>query len=200
MKHRIDVEGSARRSVPADRVLWSLAVVESGDVPAEAFARGGERLDTLTSRLREELGEGADVRTGALSVRPQRDEHGRPLPAVDVSGHVTIDAPLADAGRAAGAAMSAGADRLDGPRLEVRDRAGVEEELLGEAVAAARRKAEQVAAAAGRVLGRVVAVTEDASAFPMGERMSASYGGPDLTPADAEIVATVRVVFELLDG
>jgi uncharacterized protein YggE len=77
VKQRIDVEGSARRSVPADRVLWSLAVVESGDVPAEAFARGGERLDALTRRLRDELGDDADVRTGALSVRPQRDEHGR---------------------------------------------------------------------------------------------------------------------------
>jgi len=96
--------------------------------------------------------------------------------------------------------MSAGADRLDGPQLEVRDRAGVEEELLGEAVAAARRKAEHVAAAAGRVLGRVVAVTEAASGFPLDRSMSANYGGPDLTPADAEIVATVRVVFELPDG
>src|SRR5215218_875669 len=150
---RVDVEGTARRTVAADRVLWSLVVSEAGDVPADAFARAGERLDGLTRALRDGLGDAADVRTGALSVRPQHDEHGRRLSAVDVSGQVTLEVPLAEAGRAAGAAMSAGADHLDGPRLQVREREAVAEALLGEAVEAARRKAEHIAAAAGRRLG-----------------------------------------------
>jgi uncharacterized protein len=200
--NRVDVEGTARRSVAADRVLWSLVVVESGEVPADAFTRCGDRLDVLSRALRAELGAGADVRTGALSVRPQRDEHGRPLRAVDVSGQVTLDVSLAEAGRAAGAAMAAGADHLNGPRLQVRDQAAVAEALLGEAVAAARRKAEHVAAAAGRRLGRVVsAVAVPDGAVPVARLMSAhsEYGGPELNPEDAEITATVRVRFALED-
>jgi uncharacterized protein YggE len=201
-ENRVDVQGTARRGVAPDRVLWSLVVVESGDVPAAAFVRCGERLDALTRALRAELGDAADVRTGALSVRPQHDEQGRTLRAVDVSGQVTLDVPLADAGRAAGAAMSAGADRLDGPALRVQDRPAVEEALLGEAVAAARRKAEHVAAAAGRRLGRVVSVAaEPQGAVPMARAMSVSseYRGPELEPQDAEVSATVRVIFALED-
>jgi len=200
-ENRVDVEGTARRSVAADRVLWSLGVVESGEVPADAFARCGERLDALTRGLRDELGDGAVVRTGALAVQPQRDERGRPLPSVTVSGQVTLDVALGDAGRAAGAAMSAGADHLNGPELRVEARPAVAEELLGEAVHAARRKAEHVAVAAGRRLGRVVSVYEHPDRAMGGRLMSmrAERGGPELEPADAEIAASVRVVFALED-
>ena len=199
-EHRVDVAGTARRTVAADRVRWSLVVTESGDRPADAFARAGERLDALGRGLRDGLGDAADVRTGALSVRPQHDEHGRRLSAVDVSGQVTLEVPLAEAGRAAGAAMSAGADHLDGPRLQVREREAVAEALLGEAVEAARRKAEHIAAAAGRRLGAVVSVAEGDELHPRGELMSARVAaGPELAPADAEITACVRVIFALED-
>jgi uncharacterized protein len=203
-ENRVEVEGTARRSVVADRVLWSLVVTESGDRPADAFARAGERLDALTRGLRDQLGDAADVRTGALSVRPQRDEQGRPLAAVSVSGQVTVDVPLAAAGRAAGAAMSAGADQLNGPTPQLQDEPAVAEALLGEAVGAARRKAEHAAAAAGRRLGPVVNVQESSGdGFPraeiVGMRASRAYDGPELTPGDAEITATVRVRFALED-
>jgi uncharacterized protein len=194
---RVEVQGVARRSVAADRARWALVVVESGDVPADAFARAGERLDALTRGLREQLGDGADVHTGALSVRPQHDQQGRRLAAVDVSGQVTLDVPLAEAGRAAGAAMAAGADHLNGPALRVQDRDAVAEGLTGEAFAAARRKAEALAAAAGRRLGRVVSVADQSDEPHPIELMSARQSGPELAPADAEIVASVRVVFAL---
>jgi uncharacterized protein YggE len=202
-EHRVEVEGTARRSLAAGRVLWSLVVTESGDRPAEAFARAGERLDALTRGLRDQLGDAADVRTGALAVRPQRDEHGRPLATVSVSGQVTVDVPLAEAGRAAGAAMSAGADQLNGPTPRLRDETSEAEALLGEAVEAARRKAEHAAAAAGRRLGPVVSMREEPTdGFPRAELMSAhasGYGGPELAPEDAEITASVRVTFALED-
>ena len=198
-ENRVEVQGTARRSVAADRVRWALVVIESGDEPASAFARAGKRLDTLTRGLREALGDGAEVRTGALSVRAQHDEHGRRMPAVDVSGQVTLDVPLADAGRAAGAAMSAGADHLNGPALQLGNQDALAEALLGEAVAAARRKAEAVATAAGRRLGRVVGVAEESDRpFPVA-RMAAADGGPELAPEDAEIAASVRVLFALED-
>jgi uncharacterized protein YggE len=196
---RVEVQGVARRSVAADRARWALVVVESGDAPADAFVRAGERLDALTRGLRDALGDVADVRTGTLSVRPQHDEHGRRLGAVDVSGQVTLEVPLAEAGRAAGAAMSAGADHLNGPTLRVQDSEAMAEGLSGEAVAAARRKAEALAAAAGRRLGRVVSVADESNQpIPM-ELMAARHGGPELAPADAEITTSVRVVFALED-
>jgi uncharacterized protein len=202
---RIEVQGVAHRSVAADRARWSLVVVESGDVPADAFARAGERLDALTRGLRDALGDIADVHTGALTVSPEHDERGRRRGVVEVSGRVTLDVPLSEAGRAADAAMSAGADHLSGPKLRVRDSEALAEGLSGEAVAAARRKAETLAAAAGRRLGRVVSVSDESrgpipATIGFFESAPASRrSGPDLAPEDAEIVTSVRVVFALED-
>ena len=201
-ENRVVVVGTARRGVAADRAIWSLVVTESGDAPGATFARCGERLDALTHALRDQLGDRAEIRTGALSVQPQRDREGRRTDRIEVSGQVTVDVPLGEAGRAAGAAMSAGADRLNGPNLEVREREAIAEELLGEAVAAARRKGERIAAAAGRRLGEVVGVMEDTEVHPFaGSAVLMSRGagdeGPDLAPSDAEIRATVQVAFAL---
>jgi uncharacterized protein YggE len=197
---RIAVSGTARRGVPADRAIWALVVTEAGDAPGETFARCGQRLDALTRALRDGLGDAAEIRTGALSVQPQRDADGRRTDRIEVSGQVTVDVPVSEAGRAAGAAMSAGADRLNGPNLEVRERDAIAEELLGEAVAAARRKAERIAAAAGRRLGHVMSVAEGDDIRPYREApvlMSAGSEGPDLAPSDAELRAAVQVVFAL---
>ena len=163
---RLLVTGEARREVAADRAVWTLLVTEEGDSAAETFARCGGRLDALTAALRGAFDAG-DVRTGALGVRPQHDDHGRPTERVDVWGQVVLDVPLADAGRAAGAAMSSGADRLNGPALEVRETGAIEEELLAEAFAAARRKAERLAGAAGRELGRALSVAEGVESAPV---------------------------------
>jgi uncharacterized protein YggE len=89
----------------------------------------------------------------------------------------------------------------------VRDRAPVIEDLLGEAIEAARRKAERVAEAASRSLGGVVAVEEaphgrweDAGSFEgeeIVEPMSASPARLDLHPAEITLSASVRVTFSL---
>jgi uncharacterized protein YggE len=202
-ENRVVVAGIARRGVAADRAIWAVVVTESGDVPGEAFNRCSERLDALTRALRDALGDKADIRTGALSVHPQRDRHGRRLDRIEVSGQVTVDVPVREAGRAAGAAMAGGGDRLDGPVLEVRERGAIAEELLGEAVAAARRKAERIAAAAGRRLGHVVSVAEDneVRAYAASAVLMSGGGddedGPAFTPSDAKITAAVEVVFAL---
>jgi uncharacterized protein YggE len=83
------------------------------------------------------------------------------------------------AAQAISEAIAAGVDRLSGPRFSVRDRSPVIEELLGEAIEAARRKAERVA--------------EEEIAEPM----SASSGHLDLQPAQVTLSASVRVTFSL---
>lgn len=111
------------------------------------------------------------------------------------------------AAQAISEAIAAGVDRLSGPRFSVRDRGPVIEELLGEAIGAARRKAERVAEAASRSLGGVVAVEEapygrwdDDGSFEeeeIVELTKASSAGVDLQPAQVTLSASVRVTFSL---
>jgi uncharacterized protein YggE len=98
--------------------------------------------------------------------------------------------------------MSAGADRLNGPALVVRDPGAVQEELLAEAVAIARRKAERLAAAAGRPLGGVVSVSDEdehGGVPRLHAGAVAAFEGPQLEPSDTEIAVTIRAVFAFAD-
>jgi uncharacterized protein len=109
---------------------------------------------------------------------------------------------LADrSGEVAQAAMAAGADRLHGPRFEYEQAGEVRGELLGEAVADARGKAERLAAAAGRRLGPVHQIEEAGPDRTISSaRTVAATAEPDVRPRELTVTATVRVVFALEDG
>jgi uncharacterized protein len=99
--------------------------------------------------------------------------------------------------------MAAGADRLHGPRFEYDDADGVRRELLGEAVADARAKAERLAAAGGRKLGPVRQIVEPGpERTPGSQRMMAASAvaeTPDVRPRELTVTATVTVTFALTD-
>jgi uncharacterized protein len=114
---------------------------------------------------------------------------------------VSVRCAIAAAGDAARAAMEAGADRLHGPMLTVTGADAVREELLGEAVAIARRKAQRVADAAGRSLGRVLSVTEEHhEPVRAAARMeSFSLHAPPVRPDAPSLSAGVTLIVELVE-
>ena len=116
-------------------------------------------------------------------------------------GAVRVHSPATRAADVAQAAMAAGADRLQGPQFEYERASEVRGELLGEAVADARGKAERLAAAAGWRLGRVDRIEETGpEGVPGLERaMAATAEPPDVRPRELTVTATVRVVFAFDD-
>jgi uncharacterized protein YggE len=141
-----------------------------------------------------------------VSVAPEIDRHGRATATVEARGVVRLEVPVAAAGAAAGAAMSAGADRLHGPALRVRDVDAVRAELAAEAVTAARRKAEGMAAAAERRLGPVLSVYEgnrewepgdDHAAIALTASQEMDSAEPPVVPGARRITADVTVVIAL---
>ena len=190
----ITVTGIARREIQPDGVSWRADAVEVDSEARAAFERCTGRLNQLTERLRAV----GDVTTEAVSVRPERDEDtasrtGR----VEAIGGVRVRADPGRAGELAQAAMDAGADRLDGPHFIYGAAEAVREELLSEAIADARRKAEVLAEAAGRRIARVDAVEEEERYHGIVEL--ASSGDPDVRAREVTIRATVKVVFALED-
>jgi uncharacterized protein len=187
----ITVTGHASREVLPDGVAWRADAIETGTDPRAAFERCTARLNELTARL-SEVG---DVATDAVSVRPSyNDETGR----VEAVGSVQVRAEPGRAGELAQAAMSAGADRLGGPRFLFDSAAGVRDELLADAVADAGRKADRLAEAAGRHVARVQSVEEEERYHAVAELASSSEG-PDVRARTTTITATVKVVFALED-
>ena len=192
----VTVTGTAERAVAPGAATWRAEAVEADDDPRAAFERCSSRLNLLVERL-EGLGE---VATEAVVVQPRWEERG---PAgAEAIGAVRVRAAAARAGDVAQAAMAAGADRLHGPRFEYDDAAGVRRELLGEAVADARGKAERLAAAGGRKLGPVRQIQESGPERTPGHFRAAAetvVESPDVRPRELTVTATVTVTFALTD-
>jgi uncharacterized protein len=188
----ITVTGSAERAVAPGAATWRAEAVESDADPRAAFERCSARLNSMVERL----GAVGEVATEAVVVQP-RFEQSAPAGA-EAIGAVRVRATADRAGEVAQAAMAAGADRLHGPRFEYDEAGEVRGELLSEAVADARAKAERLAAAAGRRLGAVQAIEE---AGP--ERTLPAARGvvmaepPDVRPRELTVTAAVKVVFAL---
>ena len=193
----VTVTGAAQRAVAPGAATWRAEAVETDDDPRAAFERCSSRLNAVVERL-DGLG---DVATEAVVVQPRWDE-GTAAGGAEAVGAVRVRASAARAGDIAQAAMAAGADRLHGPRFEYDDAEGVRRELLGEAVADARAKADRLAAAAGRRLGPVRQIEEAGpERVPGPQRMmaAAAVESPDVRPRELTVTAAVTVVFALTD-
>jgi uncharacterized protein YggE len=150
------------------------------------------RLNALVERLAAV----SDVSTDSVRVEPRWEENGPGR--THAIGAVRVRCPAARAGEVAPTATSAGADRLRGPEFEYDDAVEVGEELLAEAVADARRKADRLAAATGRRLGAVRAIEERAPFEEFEDAvMKMSADAPDVRPRERLVTASVKVAFEL---
>jgi uncharacterized protein len=193
----VTVTGAAERAVAPGAATWRAETVEADDDPRAAFERCSSRLNALVERL-DGVG---DVATEAVVVQPRWDERGAARGA-EAIGAVRVRASATRAGEVAQAAMAAGADRLHGPRFEYDDADEVRRELLGEAVADARGKAERLAAAAGRRLGAVRAIEESGPERSTPYRALAAaevVEAPDVRPRELTVTARVTVTFALAD-
>src|SRR4051794_5175258 len=158
-ENRITVAGRAERRLEPDVAAWTLTVVAADAEARIAFDRCAERASRVVERLKA----AADVETRGIAVRPRYSFRGEEEQQAGHEAQVEIvaRAPVARAAEAADVAMAAGADRLEGPVLAMREPEAAELEALADALAHARRRAERLAAAAGRSLGAVVSIEAD---------------------------------------
>jgi uncharacterized protein len=199
---QIEVVGSANRDVEPDQATWLAEVVVADADHRAAFDRCAERAAALVERLAP-LGEAS---TGIVSVEPRLSPDRERWAGHEAKATVSVRCAVATVGEAARAAMESGADRLHGPVLTATDADAVREELLAEAVAMARRKAQRVADAAGRSVARVLSVSEDreVTVRPMAAVARFESGGgalhaPPVRPDALALSARVTLVVELVD-
>jgi uncharacterized protein len=102
------------------------------------------------------------------------------------------------AGAVIDAAVGAGANQVNGPSLDASDRDRLYRDALKGAVGDARAKAQVLAAASGRTLGRAQNVIESSYSAPvtMTKAADAAPSTP-IEPGTQDIQATVTVTFEV---
>jgi uncharacterized protein YggE len=173
------------------------AALRSSSTKAQAL------IDTLTGAGVAK----ADIQTGYVSLWPRYRDSGETLDGYWASNSVTaVIHKMDDAGSIIDAATSAVGDgiTLSGVSFSIDDTSGLYAQARQMAVAEAKRRADQLAQAAGASVGTVLSINESAQEIPSpmpyaaGAATSvADSAAPPIEPGRQELQLSVQVVFEL---
>jgi uncharacterized protein YggE len=204
----LSVTGIGRVSLTPDRARFTVGVQTVAPSFAAATQENAARMTAILAALRQAGATDRELRTTGLSIYPQQSaEPGKQarITGYQVSNNVAVTRnDPATIGTLLETAVQAGANTVSGVNFTVSDARGKDIGLQA-AFADAKAKADVLARAAGRTVGRALAITEGGASMPpvpmpMYRRaemaQAASYAAPVESGAE-EIAFTVSVVFEL---
>jgi uncharacterized protein len=211
MKPTISITGEGRVEVAPDMATVTLGVTSEGDTARAALDANNAAIAAVIDRLKAAGIEGRDAQTSGLSLGPRYDySRTNPDGSQQINGYVASNLvtvrvrALGQVGGVLDAAVTDGANTLNGLSFGLADATEPTDAARGEAVADARRKAELLTAAAGVKLGRILSIAEQGAflppvPMPMAE---AAFGKAASVPVEAgelEVSAAVTIVFELAE-
>ncbi len=203
----ITVWGSAERRVQPDAAVWHAVVRGAGQARGDAYSGCAEAMTSLHATLAKAATGDAEISTGPISVWDVWDDAHTRRTGYEASGRVRIRATLDEAAGLGQLAMEAGVEELDGPLFEVSGLTAIQDGLAAEAYAAARERAEIIAAAAGVTVGAPLRISDDAEGAegpsePLGSprmmRADSAMAAP-IAPESRTVVSRVRVVFAITE-
>lgn len=208
MHETVSVSGLGRSVVIPDRFTFNVGVQSVAGNVDDAVSENNRRVAAVIAALKKAGATDRDIQTSQFNIWPQQDYQEGKLPRIlgyQVTNSVTVKSTkIGDAGRLLGVALAAGVNTSSGINFEVSNPATGRDEGLRKAFEDARAKASLLAQAAGRTLGRVLAVSEGSSAgtpppvYPMREMaMQAKVADVPVEAGSQENVYSVSVVFEL---
>ena len=205
----VAVTGTSRTDVEPDRVSFTVGVETRAASVEAAVSENNKRTAAVIAALRAAGAGEKEIRTSNFTIYPQQEYVENRAPRVvgyNVSNSITVTRPKTDdAGRLLQAAINAGVNQASGLNFFVSDPAKGREEGLRLAFEDARAKAQTLAVASGRTVGRAITIAEGAASMPSpppmyGRTMAMEAKVSQDVPVEAgtqERVFSVQVTFEL---
>jgi len=192
----VTVTGSASATSVPNRAVLSLGVDSRAGSARAALAANAREMRRVIDAVR--AAGGRDVSTQSVSLSAVFGENST-VTGYSASNVVTATVDVGRAGAVIDAAVEAGANQVWGPSLSSSDQSSLYVQALKGAVADAREKAQTLAAASGRSLGKVTTVAENGgfAPVPFAEKSAASDAGTPVVAGPQETTATVTVTFVL---
>ncbi len=184
------------KAVP-DRAEVSAGVETRAPTASAAMSSNAAAMEKVIAALRDAGGK--DITTQTVSLSPTTDDTGKPNGFV-ASNTASAETSLAGAGALVDAAVDAGANTVWGPTLSRSDADELYRRALAGAVDDAKKRAEVLAAAAGREIGRVVGIVEQGAELPspfFAKAEAASDASTPIVAGPQDTTATVSVTYEL---
>ncbi len=208
---QITVSASGSVRLTPDKATVSFGVTSQEKTAEAAQSRNSEAVDRVIEVLTGRGIAEASIRTTYYSMYPDYDWSGdgeQRIVGYTVTTTLSVQDQDIDAvGGLLSACVEAGVNRIDSVSFLCSGYDEAYRQALGEAVAAAREKAEALAAAAGKKLGEPVVITEgwqDSSArysnsargsFELAAEDAVS--APSFQPGETEITANVTVTYAM---
>lgn len=206
----VQAQGVAARR--PDLLTITAGVVTAGTSARTAIRENSALVQRLITAARQAGVEERDLRTSQLSVEPQteRGYNGAAVPRV--LGYIvrnSLSVRFRDVARAStivGTLLDAGANQVNGPTFSLQDSEPAARLAERNAIAAARAEAENLAAALGKRVGRVLRVVDSRVIEYVPQQYGESAiivtgsrgGAPPIEAGEIEVRATVYVDFALV--
>jgi hypothetical protein len=199
--HLVTVTGEATVSVAPDTSIIRIGVTSQGKTAREASETNTKQMTSVLAAIKSAGVADKDVQTSRLSLQPQYDPNkagAAHLLGFQVTNQVTVK--IHDIDNLPGVldrAIAAGANEMSGIEFVVSEQSKLLDQARDEAIADAHRKAEIYARAAGAMVGRVVAISENGTG-PVPIPMQAMRAGAvPVAPGEQTLRAQVTVSYEL---
>lgn len=205
----VSVSGTGRTRLAPDRFSFTVGVQTMAATVEDSVRQNSQRVADVIAALKKAGATDKDVRTANFSIYPQQDYSQGQLPRIlgyQVNNSVTVTrSNVSEAGKLLQTAVSAGVNTSSGLQFEISDPARGRDEGLRAAFADAKAKAGTLAQAAGRNLGRALAISEGGATPPpmvyaartMAMKAEAASDSVPVEAGTQESVYNISVVFEL---
>ena len=193
--------GEAIIKAAPDRAYVMISVESRAKAPRDAQDQNAHTMKAVQDKLRAGGIAAEAIRTVAIDLSPEFDyANGRQaLRGYVARNSIEVRVDVLDRlGETIDAAVGTGATNVTGVRFDIKKREELERDALRQAVAAARARAEALAAGAGRSFGRILRIEEGGVAMPQPPRpmmmARAEMAADALTPvAPGELEIRARV-------
>lgn len=188
-QRHVTVSASATVTAEPDIAMISTGVVTEAQSAREALSRNTAAMKGLIDSLKSAGVAPRDIQTTAFSVEPRYEQGKGPRPPAIVGyrvvNQVRITArEIARLGEVLDQAVTLGSNQIGGIQFDVSKAETLKDEARRAAIANAHRRASLFAAAAGAVLGEVVAIEEDVQiAGPRPPRLARAMA-PEAVPIE----------------
>jgi uncharacterized protein YggE len=204
----ISVTGTSRVALVPDRFTFTVGVQTNAPTVDAAVNENNERVARVVAALKAAGAKPEEIQTSGFSIYPQQDYTQGQMPRLlgyQVNNSVTVHKKeIASASKLLQVAIGAGVNTASGLNFEVSDPTRGREQGLKAAFDDARAKAQLLAQAAGRSLGKATVISEGLAEMPvprpmqrgvMAAKVAADVSEVPVESGTQELTFNVSVVF-----
>jgi uncharacterized protein len=196
----ITVSGTGSVSATPNQASFTFGVSSQAKTAVQALAANSADMTKLIAALKAAGIPAASLQTSSVSLSAVTSDSDQTIVGYTASNSVSATiSNLGSAGQIVDAAVTAGANEVEGPSLTVSDQESLYHAALKAAVADARAKADVLAEASGTHVGAVLSVEENGDSSPVNYDTSRALPAtsPPIEAGTSQVTASVTVEFSV---